>query len=84
MHIELQEHGRTLELFQKAEAADWEGLVAKHRLQLTAEFFGHVENLIHAAHQDEAEREGTSQHGSALPKLLSAACACVLSCQRSP
>lgn len=58
MHIELQEHGQTLQLFQNAQAAEWEGLVAKHRLQLTAEFFGHVENLIHAAHQDEAQREG--------------------------
>lgn len=59
MHVELQEHGQTLALFQNAESADWDGLVAKHRLQLTADFFGHVENVIHAAHQDEVLREGT-------------------------
>ena len=80
MHIELQEHEKTLELFQKAEATDWEGLVAKHRLQLTAEFFGHVENLIHAAHQDEAQREGTiSWHSTAQQCLccyLLLECAC--------
>ena len=58
MHTELQEHGETLQLFQNAEAADWEGLVAQERLQLTAEFFDHVENLIHAAHQNDAQREG--------------------------
>ena len=58
MQAELQEHGQTLQLFQQADAAEWEGLVAKHRLQLTAEFFDHVENLIHAAHQDEKQREG--------------------------
>lgn len=79
MHIELQEHGQTLELFQKAQAAEWEGLVAKHRLQLTAEFFGHVENLIHAAHQDETQREGmTYVHCVAQPMLPPAACACLL------
>ncbi|KAL3151877.1 hypothetical protein ABBQ38_012838 [Trebouxia sp. C0009 RCD-2024] len=57
VHAELQEHGETLELFQNAEAADWEGLVAEERLQLTAEFFDHVENLIHAAHQNDTQRE---------------------------
>ncbi|KAL3159024.1 hypothetical protein ABBQ32_011024 [Trebouxia sp. C0010 RCD-2024] len=57
VHTELQEHGETLEVFQNAEAADWEGLVAEERLQLTAEFFDHVENLIHAAHQNETQRE---------------------------
>ena len=58
MHIELQEHGQTLQLFQQQEAAEWDGLVAQHRLKLTAEFFDHVENLIHAAHQNEQQREG--------------------------
>lgn len=32
--------------------------MARHRLQLTSEFFDHVENLIHAAHQDQQQREG--------------------------
>ena len=87
MHVELQGHGQTLELFQKAEAADWEGLVAKHRLQLTADFFGHVENLIHAAHQDELQREGMHPfHHMALQclcyyLLLMHACS---RCQKTP
>lgn len=37
---------------------EWESAVASHRLQLTTEFFDHVENLIHASHQDKQQREG--------------------------
>ena len=74
VHTELQEHGQTLQLFLKAEAADCEGLVAKHRLQLTAKFFGHVENLIHAAHQDEAQREGIDLLTSWLSSAYVAIC----------
>ncbi len=69
VHEELQAHGKTLKLFQDTPDAEWEGGVARHRLQLTADFFDHVENLIHAAHQDEQQREGTV-HKMALQTLL--------------
>ena len=58
VHEELESHGKTLGLFQDTQAGEWEGAVASHRLQLTSEFFDHVENLIHAAHQDQQQREG--------------------------
>lgn len=47
-----------MSLFQNTQAVEWEGAVASHRLQLTSEFFDHVENLIHASHQDKQQREG--------------------------
>ncbi len=58
VHEELQAHDKTLSLFQNTQAVEWEGAVASHRLQLTSEFFDHVENLIHASHQDKQQREG--------------------------
>ena len=58
VHEELAGYDKTLALFQNTDAAEWEGVVASQRLQLTSEFFDHVENLIHAAHQDQQQREG--------------------------
>lgn len=59
VNAELLGHWKILKLFQDASDAEWEGLVAGHRTQLTAQFFDHLESLIHAAHQDEKQRDGT-------------------------
>ena len=66
VHDELAGYDKTLALFQNTDAAEWEGVVASQRLQLTSEFFDHVENLIHAAHQDQQQREGKVSYLQAL------------------
>lgn len=58
VHEELQQHSQTLKLFQDTNPVEWEGLIVVNRQKLSNEFFNHVENLIHAAHQDQQQREG--------------------------
>lgn len=65
MHEELQQHSKTLQLFQDNNPVEWEGLIVVNRQNLTAQFFDHVENLIHAAHQDQQQREGESCNAAA-------------------
>ena len=60
VHIELQQHSQTLKLFQDTNPIEWEGLIVVNRQKLSNEFFNHVENLIHAAHQDQQQREGNA------------------------
>ncbi|KAL0024160.1 hypothetical protein WJX77_003118 [Trebouxia sp. C0004] len=72
VHEELQAHEKTLSLFQNTQAAEWEGAVASHGLQLTSEFFDHVENLIHASHQDKQQREDLINLATRLIALVQA------------
>lgn len=72
VHEELQAHEKTLSLFQNTQAVEWEGVVATHRLQLTSEFFDHVENLIHASHQDKQQREDLINLATRLIALVQA------------
>ncbi|KAL0030421.1 hypothetical protein WJX79_003849 [Trebouxia sp. C0005] len=72
VHEELQAHNKTLSLFQNTQDVEWEGVVARHRLQLTSEFFDHVENLIHASHQDKQQREDLINLATCLIALVQA------------
>ena len=58
MHDELRSYDETLAEAQRTPEDELEDIVLEIRPQLTAGFFEHLDNLIHAAHQDEEQCSG--------------------------
>lgn len=70
VHDEIQEFNALLERFQKTPEDQWEGLVSSFRSNLKLEFFGHINVLVQAKHEDRKAQEELSTLAVKLVSLI--------------